>query len=84
MTHETRDTVLFWCQVGMAIAVMVLLLGLLVLAWYFITAQVRTMEEDRAKDRVMLQQHLNLLADHDRAREESHAAFMALLARPRQ
>jgi len=84
MTPETRTTILFWCQVGLFVTAMVLILGILALAWYFITAQIRAMDENRDKDRAMLQQHMSLLRDHDRAREQHALAFEALIERLRR
>ena len=75
MTVTTRATVLFWCQVGLYVTAMVTLLGILATFWFVLTSQLRTMEEDRARDRVMLQQHMSVLADHDRAREQHALAF---------
>lgn len=69
MTSSTRETILFWCQVGLFVSAMLLLLGLLVLSWYFITAQVRTLEENRSRDKAMLQQHYEAMRDHEAVME---------------
>ena len=80
MSPSTRETILFWCQVGLYISAMLLLLGALVLAWYFITAQVRTLEEARARDKAMLQQHATELQQHQQSLQHGEQ----LLAESRQ
>ena len=71
MSPSTRETVLFWCQVSLYVSAMLLLLGALALAWYFITAQVRTLEEARARDKAMLQQHATELQQHQQSLHHS-------------
>jgi predicted membrane protein len=84
MLHTTRATVLFWCQVALYITIMGAIVTVVLLFAFWLNTLRLDMEEDRARARAELQQHQTMLADHDRAREESHAAFMALLARQRQ
>jgi arginine exporter protein ArgO len=81
MTPERKSDILFWGQVGLYVAGMVFLLGLLFLFWYAITTQLRTMEEDRARDKAMLQQHNEAMQDHATARQEHTRVFDAMLTR---
>ena len=79
MTSSTRETVLFWCQVGLYVSAMGTLLGILLLLWYAITTQMNAMDIDRARDNAMLQQHMSVLQDHDRAREQHAMEFKRTL-----
>lgn len=75
MTLATRDTVLFWCQVSLYVSAIVTLLGILAIFWFVLTSQMHAMEENRARDKAMLQQHMSVLQDHDRAREQHAKEF---------
>lgn len=81
MTPEHRTTLLFWCQVGLYVTAMVTLLGILATFWFVLTSTMRTMDENRARDKAMLQQHYEAMADHARGREEHAKAFDAMLQR---
>ena len=83
MTTERRTTVLFWCQVALYVTAMVTMLGILITLITFVVSTMRTMEVDRIRDRAMLQQHYEAMADHARAREEHARAFDAMLQRHR-
>jgi hypothetical protein len=90
MRPTTRETVLFWCQVGLFLTIMGAIITVVILLAFWLNTLRLDLDENRARDRAMLQQQQSALADHDRAREQhdrdhqaSHAAFMALLARYR-
>jgi len=87
MSPARRETILFWCQVGLFVTAMVTLLGILTLLTFFVVTHVTALDVDRARDKAMLQQHQTELAqhnealiDHDRARDEASAAFSQMLA----
>jgi hypothetical protein len=86
MTPERKADVLFWCQVALYLTIMGAIITTMILFAFWLNTLRLDLEEARARDRAMLQQHQTVLADHDRAREQhdrdhqaSHAAFMALL-----
>jgi uncharacterized membrane protein len=81
MTTSSRESVLFWCQVGLYVTAMVTLLGILATFWFVLMTQMRAMEEDRARSRAELQQHTEAMQDHARAREQHARAFEAMLER---
>lgn len=81
MTPERRTAILFWCQVSLFIAGAVYILALMALMWFLVISTMRTMEENRLRDKAMLQQHYEAMADHARAREEHARAFDAMLQR---
>ena len=51
MTPSTRDTVLFWIKVGLGLTGMLLMFGMLTCLIFFTVAQIRTLDENRARDR---------------------------------
>lgn len=82
MSPESRTTVLFWCQVGLYVTAMVLMLGVLAASWYFVVSGIHALDESRQRERVMLDQHRSemqaharFLHDHDRASEQQAEAF---------
>ena len=81
MTPERRTTLLFWCQVALYVTAMVTMLGILITLMTFVVSTMRTMDVDRARDRAMLQQHYEAMADHARGREQHAKAFDAMLQR---
>ena len=58
MTPSTRDTVLFWIKVSLGLTGMLLMFGMLTCLIFFTIAQIRTLDENRARDRAMLQRTL--------------------------
>ena len=83
MTPERRTAILFWCQVSLFIAGAIYILALMALMWFLVISTMRTMEENRIRDKAMLQQHYEAMADHARGREEHARAFDAMLQRHR-
>lgn len=79
MTTSTRDTVLFWCQVALYLTIMGAIITVLCLFAFWLNTFRLDMQEDRARDRAMLQQHLSVLQDHDRAREQHAMEFKRTL-----
>jgi hypothetical protein len=79
MSPERRSTVLFWCQVALYVTIMGAIVTTMILFAFWLNTLRRDMEEDRARERALLQQHQSGLADHDRAREAASAAFAQLL-----
>ena len=75
MSSSTRDTVLFWIKVSLGLTGILLMFGMLTCLIFFTIAQIRTLDEHRERDKAMLQQHMSVLADHDRAREQHALAF---------
>ena len=80
MTPSTRDTVLFWIKVGLGLTGMLLMFGMLTCLIFFTVAQIRTLDENRARDRAMLQQHSTEQRQHHEAMLD-HRALMQRLAR---
>ena len=88
MSPTSRDTVVFWIKVSLGLSSILLLLGMLACLIFFTIAQIRTLDENRERDKAMLQQHSTelqqhqkALQDHVRAREEHARAFDAMLQR---
>ena len=81
MTPSTRETVLFWCQVGLYISAMVTLLGILVTLWFFTVAQMHTLSQNQERDKALLQQHATELQQHHEAMQD-HRAVMERLRQP--
>lgn len=79
MSPETRTSILFWCQVGLYVTAMVAMLGLLATLVVFVVSSMRTMDENREKDRAMLQQHYTDMQQHHEAMLD-HRAFMNRLS----
>lgn len=75
MSPSTRDTVLFWCQVSLFVTAMVTMLGILITLVVFVISTMRTMDEHRARDRAMLQQHQQSLQHGDQLLQESRQAL---------
>ena len=84
MTPERRATVLFWCQVGLFVCAMVTMLGILATLIFFTISQIRALDENRERDKAMLQQHTDTMHEHARAREQHALAFEAMLERLRR
>ena len=70
MTPSTRDTVLFWIKVSLGLTGMLLMFGMLTCLIFFTIAQIRTLDENRARDRAMLQQHSTELQQHHEAMQD--------------
>lgn len=70
MSPERRETVLFWCQVGLYLSIMGAIMAVVLLFAFWLNTLRLDMEEDRARDRAMLQQHRNDMADHERHEQE--------------
>ena len=75
MSPSTRATVLFWCQVSLYVSAMVTMLGILITLVVFVISTMRTMDENRARDRAMLQQHQQSLQHGEHLLQESRQAL---------
>ena len=75
MTPETRSTVLFWLTVSLGLTGMLLMFGMLACLIFFTIAQIRTLDENRARDKAMLQQHYEAMQAHEAARQQHEITF---------
>lgn len=78
MTPERKADVLFWIKVSLGLTGMLLMFGMLACLIFFTVAQIRTLDENRARDRAMLQQHSTELQQHHEAMQD-HRAHMERL-----
>jgi uncharacterized membrane protein YdjX (TVP38/TMEM64 family) len=80
MTPSTRATVLFWCQVGLFVTIMGAIIAVVCLFAFWLNTLRFDLEENRARDKAMLQQHYTELQQHHEAMQD-HRARMNRLAR---
>ena len=83
MTPERRSAILFWCQVSLYLSIMGAIIAIVLLFAFWLNTLRFDMDVDRIRDRAMLQQHYEAMADHARAREQHSRAFDAMLQRHR-
>jgi hypothetical protein len=81
MSPERRTAILFWCQVGLYLSIMGAIITVVLLFAFWLNTLRFDLDEDRAREKAMLQQHYEAMADHVRAREQHSRAFDAMLQR---
>ena len=69
MSPERKADILFWCQVSLYLTIMGAIITVLFLFAFWLNTLRLDMEQDRAKDKAMLQQHYEAMKDHEAVME---------------